>query len=183
METWKPVIGYENLYEVSDKGRIKSMERIIKTKNGVKKKKKECIITPLPSKITQRHPTAHYHFELWKDGKRSVMMVHRAVAMAFIQNPLNKPQITHIDGNPANNCIENLEWVTNSENMIHAYKNSLIKPKGTRKIKGFNKIEELFFDSTADATRYFNTSPSNIGHALNKHGRSKTACGYEWEFI
>ena len=66
MEIWKAIVGYENLYEISDRGRIKSMARIITTKNGIKKKKSEHIITPLPSKITHTHPTAHYHFEYWK---------------------------------------------------------------------------------------------------------------------
>lgn len=73
-----------------------------------------------------------------KNGKCRVLKVHREVAKAFIPNPENKPQINHIDGNKQNNTVENLEWCTNSENQLHAYKLGL--NTGRRGIKNNNKL-------------------------------------------
>ena len=70
-----------------------------------------------------------------KDGKRKSLKVHRLVAISFIPNPMNKPYINHIDGNPINNCVENLEWCTQHENVVHAYK------IGLRKISHITKEE------------------------------------------
>lgn len=65
----------------------------------------------------------------WKNNKQKVFSIHREVAKAFIPNPENKPQVNHIDGNKQNNDVNNLEWVTNQENQLHAYKLGLNKPR------------------------------------------------------
>ena len=66
---------------------------------------------------------------VYRNGKRQIYYVHRLVASAFISNPYQKPYVNHIDGNPANNNVNNLEWVTNSENLKHAYDNFFVKHK------------------------------------------------------
>ncbi len=63
---------------------------------------------------------------IYENGKQKHLYVHRLVAKAFLPNPNNKPQVNHIDGNPKNNNASNLEWVTGSENMIHAYRTCLL---------------------------------------------------------
>lgn len=107
VELWKPIKGYEGLYEVSNLGRIRNK--------------------------------SHYHISYWehngkqpyfrvglsKDGKVKKYLVHRLVAETFIDNPENKEQVNHKNGNVHNNTVDNLEWVTNAENTSHAYKNYL----------------------------------------------------------
>ena len=78
-----------------------------------------------------------YHkVDLYSNGKRTSVRVHRLVAEAFIPNPNELPQINHIDGNKENNNVKNLEWVNNSQNMIHAYRTGLATPHPTYGMRG-----------------------------------------------
>lgn len=182
-EIWKPVKGYEGLYEVSNTGRVKSVERTVKSYNGWNRTFHEKILTLHSSKITTRHPKPMYHVELWKDNKRKVPMIHRLVAEAFIPNPDGKPQVNHIDGDRSNNRVDNLEWVTCSENSMHAYKTGLSKPKGCKPVKGVNKKTGVVvkYQSVEEAARELSGNPDAIRAALK--GRSASSCGYYWEYI
>ena len=97
-EIWKPIPGYEALYEVSNLGRVRSLFRYKKMLK--------------PSPITNGYLTV----ELWKDKQRKRIGIHRLVAMCFCENPDNKPFVNHIDETKTNNCADNLEWVTHVEN-------------------------------------------------------------------
>ena len=119
IEIWKPIKNYENIYEVSNLGRIKSLSRTIKRKDGKPLKIKEQILKG--SKDTK----GYIQVELKKDGKRYIKTIHRLVAETFIENKNNKEQVNHIDGNKENNCVYNLEWVTCQENIQHAWLNNL----------------------------------------------------------
>ena len=121
-EIWKDIEGYEGYYQISTLGRVKSIERKVdmdftnmnNTLNGIGKYSvKEKILKPSIKKYSG--------VCLLKNGKRYWPTIHRLVGLAFIPNQFNKPQINHIDGNKHNNCINNLEWVTISENAKHAY--------------------------------------------------------------
>ena len=102
-EVWKWIRGYEGLYQGSTKGRIKSFH------SGEGR-----ILTPLVAK------GGYLRVKLTKDGKIRTCLIHRLVAELFIANPENKPEVHHRDDNPANNCVENLEWVTEEENTRYA---------------------------------------------------------------
>ena len=109
--------------------------------------------------------------------------IHRLVALHFIENPNNKREVNHIDGNKENNTLSNLEWVTSSENQKHRH---LIGNKKTsnRHIGMFNKKGEMVkdFNSILEAVAYFNkTSRVNIDNALQ--GKQYTAYGYVWKYL
>ena len=119
-EVWKDIKGYEGLYQVSNLGRIKSLYGW----NGHRYLEREKILKPT-SKYDKRVSYPRAVIKLIKGKDKKDYKVHRLVAQAFIPNPQNKPQVNHIDGNPLNNRIENLEWCTDRENKIHAIENNL----------------------------------------------------------
>lgn len=113
MEEWKWIEGYEGQYQISNKGRVKSF-----------KKKEPKILTP------KKDGRGYYLMIcLRKNGKDKYCLIHRLVAQAFIPNPKNKEQVNHIDGNKKNNCVENLEWNTPTENINHALDNGLMSTR------------------------------------------------------
>jgi len=113
-EIWKVIEGYEGYYEVSNLGRVKSLRRWRRSGKGGYFQKEKILKTSIYEKAK------YFSVELYKDSKRKRMTVHRIVAQAFITNPDNKQTVNHIDGNRHNNCIENLEWCTQKENIHHA---------------------------------------------------------------
>ena len=102
-EEWKDIKGYEGRYQVSNLGRVKSLNY-----NHTKKEK-----------ILKLKPNRKGYFEvfLYKNGERRAFKVHRLVALHFIPNPNNYPQVNHKDENKQSNCVDNLEWCTNKYNM------------------------------------------------------------------
>ena len=114
---WKKVEGYN--YEVSDDGQVRNYKTKKLLKQGVNKS----------------YPYARVSFSLGCSGTPKIMFIHRLVAEAFINNPENKPQVNHIDGNKLNNSVSNLEWVTAKENTEHAWKTGLQKMTDEQRAK------------------------------------------------
>lgn len=177
-EVWKDIQGYENKYQVSNYGRIKSLSRRIFNGTGYYISKE---------KILKGHVITNGYIQVELQGKP--LLVHRLVAETFIENSYNKPQINHIDGDKTNNRVENLEWCTNSENQIHAYKNGLNihssrsgKPK--KKVCQINletgKIINIF-NSIAEAKKSLGASKENISQVCM--GKRNKCLGYGWKYF
>ena len=110
MEIWKEIQGFKPIYQISNLGRVRSLERKTNDNGGLFHRKERI--------LNQHKDKNGYHFVYLYpiEGKKKTIAVHRLVAMAFIPNPDNKPEIDHIDGNKSLNIPNNLRWVTHQEN-------------------------------------------------------------------
>lgn len=120
-EIWKPVVGYEGVYEVSNLGRIRSLERVIIKKSG-----QVCRIKPFEKKLSSWGTYLFCHFML--NGKNKTITVHRLVSLAFVPNPLNHYSIDHLNGDCQDNRACNLEWCSLSKNTRRQWKLGKAKP-------------------------------------------------------
>lgn len=123
----------------------------------------------------------YYAVCLYKDGKGKNYYIHRLVAEAYIDNPDNKPQVNHKDENKANNCINNLEWITVKENNNYGTHN---KRAGKAHRKPIYCIElDRVFQTQAEACKEFNINAAQLNAVLKGVRRYKTAGGYHWRYI
>lgn len=118
-EIWKDVLDFEGHYQVSNLGNVRS----IRTSQGTYRER---------LKKTYLDRNGYENVDLWKHNKSYKKLVHRLVAQAFIANPENKETVNHLDGVKNNNLLTNLEWATQSENLIHASNNNLIDKEACR---------------------------------------------------
>lgn len=176
-EIWKDIIGYEKLYQVSSLGRIKSLSR-----NASNVCLKEKI-------LKKRYDKKGYvSVSLYKDNDCKSFKIHRLVAIAFIENNENKPQVNHINGIKDDNKLENLEWVTNKENQIKAWETGLQKSK---KYENNSFSKEVFqYDINNNFIKKWNCINRAKDEMKMKSihisgcckGKRKTAGGYIWKY-
>lgn len=175
-EVWKEINDFSN-YEVSNFGKIRNKKTLQELKYG----------------LVRGYP----HIDLYSLKNRKNYYIHRLVAELFVPNPENKPQVNHIDGNKLNNNVNNLEWVTESENIIHGIKTGLkVYKKGKQNAmygkygKDANRAVPILqfdlnnnlvkqWDSQIDIQRELGYKQSVISNCCN--GRGKTAYGYIWK--
>lgn len=170
-EVWKDCKHYEGLYQVSNYGRVRSVERTITDVCGRTRTLKGCYIY----QFTRND--GYLTVNLSKFGRHKTELVHRLVAMAFIPNPDNKPQVNHKDEDKQNNYVENLEWATEKENINYGTRierrtntviNNEIMKGGNHPLAKKVKCNGLIFDCIKDCAKYLNVSDTRICRYLNK---------------
>ena len=176
-EIWKDIPEYKGLYQASNLGNIRSLDReVIQLSNGGKAYFKHTREGRILSQGIQNggYPVV----SISVNAKRKICTVHRLVASAFIDNPNNYRDVNHKDGNKQNNNIENLEWVSHSENIKHSYR--VLKQK--RHYKPIRCIDTgEIYTSCKEASILTGINVSSINHAIN--GVSMTAGGVKWERV
>lgn len=160
-EIWKDIEGYNGKYQISNLGNIKSLYLKRNRKLGKDK-------------------DGYLKIELYNKGKYKSIKVHRLVALHFIPNPLNLPEINHKDGNIKNNRIDNLEWCTSSFNSRHRIyilnKNSLYPCKPVQCVET-GKV----YPSISEAARIHNVVQASLSRVLNN--KKFTCCGFHWKLV
>lgn len=179
-EIWLDVVDYKGRYMVSNYGRVKSLSYMNIENNFVIKKQ-----------------SFNHKGYLQTNINNKIEKIHRIVCSAFIPNPEKKPQVNHINGIKTDNRIENLEWVTNSENQLHSYsvlnKNPPMTGKfnhsGSKKINQFdlNGVFIKTWDSSKEIERQTGINRSNICSCCNKRkykdgSVKRTANGFIWKW-
>lgn len=181
-EIWKDIEGYGGSYKISNKGRVKSLNRTI-YKRGYPYNIKGKFIKQVFRKSKQEN--RYFGVGLYRDGKSKNYYVHRLVAKAFISNPENKPTVNHKDGDRFNNCVGNLEWATQQENIQHSWDNGMSTPH--HKIKGENhpksklKKEDVLFIRKCAKTNEMNTLELSIKYNISTRHVNNLKKGKYWD--
>ena len=172
-ERWRPIIGFEDYYEVSNHGSIRSITRTDSNNHRVKR----TVLKPFIDKWGYEIVGIH------KNGKRLTRRVHRLVAEAFIPNPYHYPQVNHKDRDKQNNKVSNLEWCTNSYNQH--YDGTFRKANQATSIPVVaikNNHISYVFPSANEAARYFGAKEGSlIMNCVRGKTGYKTAYGYCWD--
>jgi hypothetical protein len=175
MENWKEIKDYEGIYQVSDRGQVRTVSgkttvRMIDGHENIRHWKGRT--------LKQKTDKGGYkRVTLWKSRAGKQFLVHRLVCMAFHPNPDNLPDVNHIDGNPSNNSAENLEWITPKGNLIHAYENKLNKTPDPVMLRDPLTGKIQYFYSQSEASRFLGRNHGYI-HQVLRRGESEVD-GYE----
>jgi len=175
-EIWKDIKNFEGLYQVSNLGRVRSLNKFVRHSNHFMKLKGSIL------KLQTDCQTHYKKIRLCKEGKYTHYAIHRLVAQTFIPNPDNLPQVNHKDENKSNNCVDNLEWCDSNYNNNYGTKNRRVALKLSKPILQYdlngNFIKEWI--SAMEIQRQLGYANTNINACCNK--RIKRVYGYIWRF-
>lgn len=183
-EIWKDIPGYEGSYQVSDRGRVKSLKRVFLKRNNIPCLVNEKILSP--SYGGNGYPSVN----LWRNKTYKTFLIHRLKAICFIPNPNNLTELNHKNGIKTDFSTANLEWCTHKENMMHAVREGLIKHKtgnfgklhqNSKPVLKYSKDGLLIgeYDSISCASRDSGIAGPDISRVCL--GKSKSAGGYLWK--
>ncbi len=184
---WRPVPKFENEYEVSNSGSIRSLDRYVRSKSKLS-------LRLVKGRVMRVSFKPYGSVTLAYNGSKTSVLVHRIVAELFVDNPHKKPCVNHLDGDKTNNNYWNLEWVTYSENELHSYKSLGKKPNPTGlgkiglKMHNAKPVAQIVdgrilsdFECATSAARVFNTTQGRI--SCNARGESATCHGRKFIYI
>lgn len=170
-EEWSDIEEYSGLYQISNLGRVKSLNYNHTGKEKILKSNKRA--------------DGYLQVDLHNQGNKKTHRVHRLVAMAFIENPNNYEEINHRDEDKANNCVSNLEWCDRKHNCNFGTRN---ERSATNRINHPKRSKQVLcvetgkiYPSTKEVQRHLGFSQGNISSACN--GRLKQAYGYTWKYV
>lgn len=185
-EEWKDVVGWENLYMVSSLGRVVSLSRIVNTSKNRTRRTNQRILKP---SVTPRGNILYEYISLYLDNKRVASSVHRIVAMAFIPNPNNYPEVDHINDNPLDNRVCNLQWCTQKMNNSKEHHCKAVSQ--SKKGKPAPNRTSIVGISISDGTTY--KLPSLISAekygfnytaiSMVLHNKRKSHGGFKWMYL
>lgn len=163
-ENWKDISGYEGLYQISDKGNVKSLNYNHTGKERIMK--------------LGRNHDGYLLVSLYKNGKQKYYRVHRLVAKTFILNSNNLPELNHKDEDKTNNCVENLEWCDRKYNVNYGTRTE----KTSKPVLQFTKNGEFIkeWKSTMDVQRNLGFSQGHISACCL--GKRKSSYGFVWKY-
>lgn len=173
VEVWRPVVGWEGLYEVSSHGRVRSLDRVQVGRGHTKPRLFKGRV--LKQFLDQ---TGYMTLGFMIHRKHKFVHVHRLVAEAFIPNPDNLPQINHKDEDKTNNNVENLEWCTNQYNMVYGTRIERMRKSKLKPIEQLTLEGEhvAFYDSIEKCGFNYSTVYRAARHGTQSHG-------YRWRFV
>ena len=192
-EVWKPIEGYEGLYQVSNMGRVKSLERKVWNCKG----RGYYMTIHERIKKTSKDSWGYLRVALYKDGKVKNHLIHRLVGQAFLENPMGYDEINHKDENKQNNCVDNLEWCSHSYNNTYNDKAKKAGKKAAEKLRGRKQTEEqikkkskpvfsvdrdsgliMWWQSANEAGRVLGINRSHIADCCK--GKAKSCGNHYW---
>ena len=174
---WKPIKGFENLYEVSNTGEVRSLDHIRRTGRSEYLQKGKLLKSGLNKK------TNYLMVSLSKNGKSITKYIHKLVAESFLDNPNGYKYINHKDENTLNNNVENLEWCSAKYNANYGNRNKKIADKLSKKINQYDLDNNFIktWNSSIEIERTIGIDQSNVCLCCN--GKRNTVGGYKWKYL
>lgn len=176
-EIWKPINGFENRYEISNFGNVISNSRVVITKDGYTRNYRQKKLKLKPCKCRGYTSARLYR----SDGSYLHIDVHRLVALHFIPNPMGLPIVNHIDSARHNNHVNNLEWVTCKDNILHMGAHSKGREKLKKKVYQYN-LDGTFIKAWLSATDAAANGYNRSGISQVCNGLASYYKGYYWSF-